>query len=470
MTLRSSIRIRLRARIVSVSIAACAAGLFATSCLAQEWSTLASAEDGFSVEFPGTAQPVKIDLDPAAMISARQWALDGGKVGYIVIAVQFKKVVAVDGFLDTVVKGAVGKCQLRDDRRTSFPGAISSDLLLDNCPDGNIVKDRINVYGPWLYQAIYAGPPGSENSADAQRFLNSFKITQSAPAVVAAPPAPPAAAAPEAPSQASAPAQPASAAWTMVTSEEDGFSAELPGSVQRENGTLDSSDQISDRRWSVFREQSGWMVVAVRYSHKVNDEALLSKIVGNMKGACEVRDERRLSYPGGFSSDFTLDKCPDGKMMRARVYLHNDVLYQVLALGPASLENTGDTKRFFDSFKLLPASVPAQQPASRSPAPLRTGPWGAIAIDMAEPDDDPSYGIGGGTTEKEAIANAMKFCKDEDGASCKVMVTYNACGAVAVSGKGSVGWGKAETKKTAEAQAVAGCKNDRCKVVVSDCN
>ena len=96
--------------------------------------------------------------------------------------------------------------------------------------------------------------------------------------------------------------------------------------------------------------------------------------------------------------------------------------------------------------------------------------WGAIAIDTQKAEKDPYYGIGGGDSEKEAVDNAYKFCVEAGGRKCQAIVSYQACGALAVSGRGEAGWGKAPTKKTAEAQAVAGCQADACKVVVSDCN
>lgn len=96
--------------------------------------------------------------------------------------------------------------------------------------------------------------------------------------------------------------------------------------------------------------------------------------------------------------------------------------------------------------------------------------WGAIAIDTQKAERDPYWGLGGGDSEKEATANAMKFCVEAGGKACKTLVTYNQCGALAVSGKGDAGWGKAPTKKQAEAQAIAGCQHDACKVVTSDCN
>jgi hypothetical protein len=96
--------------------------------------------------------------------------------------------------------------------------------------------------------------------------------------------------------------------------------------------------------------------------------------------------------------------------------------------------------------------------------------WGALALDTEKAERAPYYGVGGGATEEEASAEALKNCKDAGGAACKVLVPYEQCGALAVSGTGDAGWGKAPTKTTAEAQAIAGCQNDKCKIVASDCN
>ena len=105
-----------------------------------------------------------------------------------------------------------------------------------------------------------------------------------------------------------------------------------------------------------------------------------------------------------------------------------------------------------------------------SPAVADESKWGALALDTEKAERAPFYGVGGGATEEEAVANAMNFCKEAGGATCKSLVSYEQCGALAVSGTGDAGWGKAPTKTTAEAQAMAGCQNDLCKIVVSDCN
>ena len=94
----------------------------------------------------------------------------------------------------------------------------------------------------------------------------------------------------------------------------------------------------------------------------------------------------------------------------------------------------------------------------------------ALALDTEKAERAPFYGVGGGATEEEAVGNAMNFCKEAGGVTCKSLVSYEQCGALAVSGTGDAGWGKAPTKTTAEAQAMAGCQNDLCKIVASDCN
>lgn len=96
--------------------------------------------------------------------------------------------------------------------------------------------------------------------------------------------------------------------------------------------------------------------------------------------------------------------------------------------------------------------------------------WGAIALDKAEATREPFYGVGGGDTDSEANDNAMGFCKEAGGTACEVVITYEKCAALAVSGSGKGGWGTSGTKADAEAQSLQGCKEADCKVVVSDCN
>ncbi len=108
--------------------------------------------------------------------------------------------------------------------------------------------------------------------------------------------------------------------------------------------------------------------------------------------------------------------------------------------------------------------------AAAVPAFADSYKWGALSLDTEKAEKEPYYGVGGADTEKEAGDIAVDECTKAGGAKCTLAVTYEQCGALAVSGKGEAGWGKAPTKKDAEAQALSGCKGDSCSVVVSDCN
>jgi len=105
-----------------------------------------------------------------------------------------------------------------------------------------------------------------------------------------------------------------------------------------------------------------------------------------------------------------------------------------------------------------------------APALADSYKWGALSLDTEKAEKEPFYGVGGADTEKEAGDIAVEECTKAGGKTCTLAVTYEQCGALAVSGKGEAGWGKAPTKKDAEKQALEGCKGDSCSVVVSDCN
>ena len=151
--------------------------------------------------------------------------------------------------------------------------------------------------------------------------------------------------------------------WKTVTSQADGFSAEFPDAPEQVNEAGDKPGLVSDRRWLFERGPNLWAIGVLQYNHKLDGEQHLTRVVNILKTDCTQGDDRRLAYPGGFSADVTLS-CQGGRVMRARIYVQEDRLYQVWAIGPGSLENTGDAKRFFDSFKLFPAVARAENAAS----------------------------------------------------------------------------------------------------------
>jgi hypothetical protein len=100
--------------------------------------------------------------------------------------------------------------------------------------------------------------------------------------------------------------------------------------------------------------------------------------------------------------------------------------------------------------------------------PLGAFAAGAIAVDDQEGDTDVGYGVGYGNSRDEAGRKAMTECKKAGNGECKVVVRYDKCGAYAAS-KNVFGIGYGRSEDVAKTMAMNECGNNRCKVLVSDC-
>jgi len=104
-------------------------------------------------------------------------------------------------------------------------------------------------------------------------------------------------------------------------------------------------------------------------------------------------------------------------------------------------------------------------------APASAFAWGAIAVSdgKGQSADDVGYGYSTGQdSEADAKKSAMKSCRAKN-ASCKVVVTFETCGAYAVSGN-RWGTGEGETKGAARRYALANCGNEACRLVLAECD
>ncbi|NHT77488.1 uncharacterized protein DUF4189 [Rhizobium sp. PP-F2F-G38] len=94
--------------------------------------------------------------------------------------------------------------------------------------------------------------------------------------------------------------------------------------------------------------------------------------------------------------------------------------------------------------------------------------FGAIAVndEQGMAADEAGYGMGWGSSRKEAERNAVQECKSAGNDDCKVAVWFEQCGAYA-GDRVNYGIGYGSTQKAAETMATKDCPN--CKIVVSDC-
>jgi hypothetical protein len=94
--------------------------------------------------------------------------------------------------------------------------------------------------------------------------------------------------------------------------------------------------------------------------------------------------------------------------------------------------------------------------------------FGAIAVNDSQGTaaSEAGYGVGWGSTRKEAERNAVRECKSAGNDECEVAVWFERCGAYA-GDRVNYGIGYGETLKTAENMALKDCPN--CQLIVSDC-
>ncbi len=147
----------------------------------RDWKTYTFADDGFAVDLP--AAPDIVAERPTGQIrSSRQYQLEMGLGSYVVSATRYAAGANLGQWNnDSMVELAnamKGKCRIRDGRPGAFAGALSYEMVLDQCPDGAVMKVRMYVVGEWVYQAVAVGPPGVDAKPETQKFQDSFKLVQ----------------------------------------------------------------------------------------------------------------------------------------------------------------------------------------------------------------------------------------------------------------------------------------------------
>ncbi|MGV8939473.1 MAG: DUF4189 domain-containing protein [Allorhizobium sp.] len=94
--------------------------------------------------------------------------------------------------------------------------------------------------------------------------------------------------------------------------------------------------------------------------------------------------------------------------------------------------------------------------------------FGAIAVNDSQGTaaSEAGYGMGWGSSRKEAERDAVRNCKQAGNDDCTIAVWFETCGAYA-GDRVNYGIGYGNTLRKAEKMALEDCPN--CKLIVSDC-
>jgi hypothetical protein len=197
------------------------------------------------------------------------------------------------------------------------------------------LHSRCSLVGQRLYTVDIQGLRDQVTSPEADRFLDSFRLTRLPPVVKAPPPPPPPALKP-------------------YSSSDGAFTVLLPGTPKVE--TAEVMMVFGPLVHQLVNAQTGKLSLMIDYcdypvtppdpQHTMAKVA--KRLVENLKGTI-VREK---VLPGEIPAREYLIRMPDSQQVKARSYVVKDRLYQLFAGGPIPDLNSPTTERFFDSFRL----------------------------------------------------------------------------------------------------------------------
>jgi hypothetical protein len=168
-----------------------------TTVVPAEWKTYAVAQDGFSVDLPGTPTIKDGGFNPNTFTGGRVHEAETRSAHYAVTAAVRRRdgmtLVPNEQLLTVLLQSMKGDCELSE-QRLAMPGGIGADFVNDKCPNGSMLRGRFILVDDRLYQLIAAAPAGMPEAADLNRLFDSFRLilTAAPPPPIAAPPAAPA--------------------------------------------------------------------------------------------------------------------------------------------------------------------------------------------------------------------------------------------------------------------------------------
>ena len=145
-----------------------------------QWREFRAAADGFVVSLPQqpavTSRRIKDTKATQSM-----FLIETGDLAYLVSVVHMEKGTGpkkpdLKYFQDLMKNYTEGSdTKLRTSRAATIAGKPGIDGIADTGNSAHQVQ--ILASGDRIYMVIYVGPKGQENSADAIRFRNSFRLT-----------------------------------------------------------------------------------------------------------------------------------------------------------------------------------------------------------------------------------------------------------------------------------------------------
>jgi hypothetical protein len=150
-------------------------GMLLAPVAAQDWYQLTSQEGAFVASFPAEPKYKAVPIRNGEL-TLHQWQHEKRDKNVYDLAsyIDYRK--GHRSNLDTMTKGLLEGGPLISERRITHSGHATRDVLLRDTASGLIIHQRHMMVGDRAYIWNYAGPEGTENGPDVQRFLNSLTL------------------------------------------------------------------------------------------------------------------------------------------------------------------------------------------------------------------------------------------------------------------------------------------------------
>jgi len=174
--------IRLLARIPLVVAGTAFSLIFlslAAAAQTQPDGTFTSNEGGFSAILPGIpkqkSEPITSTNGPTVLHSF-MIEENEGRSFYLVVYSDYETTLDAEASLNTVISAQLAsmKGKITADKKTAVNGHPGRSVTLEN--EDAVFYSSVYIAGKRLYQVMYGLEKGQSLSADARKFLDSFKI------------------------------------------------------------------------------------------------------------------------------------------------------------------------------------------------------------------------------------------------------------------------------------------------------
>jgi hypothetical protein len=164
----------------AVMLAFCAAMFFAAGANAEH---LDAKQWRFSLTFPCQSAPGSQMVDTElGKILMTMYSCGGDNDAYMIAINDYPKGTVTPDNIDAVYTGVIDGAssntngKIRNIAPFTLGNVTGREALIDVSEQGGAVRTRVFLVGDRLYQVMFIGPNGQENSKGALDFLNSFTL------------------------------------------------------------------------------------------------------------------------------------------------------------------------------------------------------------------------------------------------------------------------------------------------------